>query len=319
MGSLYLYDEDFELENIPEEKRNEVVADFFKMKSNAREDKFYASNSLIYTKPFSYGVGLNALMLASWKDLCRMPSCAGIKETTYALFSHVQWSEPVFRTGCEFEQLEEPKAYAKFREEGDATIFISCKETWKAWHARWYQMHQSQIPWEEGRSNDMLPFVEYAVDIMKAELEERKESYLKEQERLNDKTLHDKEIQEIDLYLSYEQKEHFTVVDGFYAIIMARKGSARYAYAEKIGSKVLEVNGYIYEEEFSKREQGVVSSLRKIYSIIGKNGHKQYASIDFEHGMFEFVNHLNDHLGEFRFDGTYNSGPQPNHAFKTMQ
>lgn len=319
MGSLYLYDEDFELANIPEEQRNDVVADFFKMKSNAREDKFYASDALIYIKPFSFGVGLNALMLAPWRDLNRIPSCAGIKEITYALFSRVQWSEPVFRTGYTYKQLDEPKAYAKFREEGDAPTFVSCKETWKEWHAQWYRAHQDQIPWVDGKSNDILPFVEYALDIMKAELLALKESYFKEQERLNDKTLYDKEIKGIDLYLSNEQKEHFTVVEGFYAIIMAHKGSERYAYAETIGKQVLEINGYIFEDELTQREQEVAKSLRSVFSIIGKDGHKQYVSIDFEHGMFEFINHLNVHLGEFRFDGTYNSGPEQDHAFKTLR
>lgn len=100
---------------------------------------------------------------------------------------------------------------------------------------------------------------------------------------------------------------------------MAHKGAERYAYAEKIGKQILKINGYMYETELSQREQVAAKSLRSIYSIINKSRYKQYVSIDFEHGMFELINHLNDHLGEFRFDGTYNSDPEPDHAFKTLR
>ena len=319
MGSLYLYDEDFELANISADKRDEVVLKFFEMKSKAAQDTFCATYELLYEKQFSYGKGFHSLYAMNWSEMCANPSCAGIKQTTWTYLQYEYWNKPTICQVESYESISEPKTYAKFKEDGDDVCFVSDYLTWKVWHAQWYQTHQTQIHWEDGRCNDLLPFVEFATDILKSELLKLRAHYVKEQERLHDEERCVREIREIDGFLSKEQMEHFTIADGFHSLIMAHKGSERYAYAETIGKQVLEINGYIFEDELTQREQEVAKSLRSVFSIIGKDGHKQYVSIDFEHGMFEFINHLNVHLGEFRFDGTYNSGSEQDHAFKTLR
>lgn len=318
MGNLYLYDSDFELAGIPVEKRDSVLADFFLMKYEAVQDTFCASPELLYTKHFSYGEGLNSLFTMPWSELCAHPSCAGIKETTHRLFYRAMWKEPIVRNYDTYVNLPEPKALAKFREDGDDASFVTDNRTWRLWHAHWYQMHQDQIPWIEGECNALLPFVRYARDIMKAELEQHKTFYEKQREELRDEEIYKDEIEGIKKVLSQAKSNPSAITHCFHKLIMARKGSGKYAYAREIGSRILEINGYKYEEELSKREQVQVGSFRMVYSVIGREGKVQYISLDFEHGMFEFINYLNDHLGEFRFDGTLNSPPETDHAFYTV-
>lgn len=99
--------------------------------------------------------------------------------------------------------------------------------------------------------------------------------------------------------------------------IMKQKGPQIHAYADKIATDLLTENFYIHDEELSKQEQKKAGSLRKIFSIL-KNGKMQYVSIDFKHGMLEVVDYNNNHEGEYRFDGSYNTGSNPDHAFKTI-
>jgi len=61
------------------------------------------------------------------------------------------------------------------------------------------------------------------------------------------------------------------------------------------------------------------SSSKKFYrTAIIKNNEKQYNSLDFHKGMFEFHDEKGRHLGEFLFDGTMNKEAQRNHDFRTL-
>ena len=104
----------------------------------------------------------------------------------------------------------------------------------------------------------------------------------------------------------------------FHRVVMASfKHTEMTAYCREIGKKVCEVNYYQHEKDLSNKEQQHCKSLRCIYSIT-KNGQKQYISLDFHKGMFEFHDESGRHLGEFLFDGTWNKKAEESHNFKTL-
>ena len=317
MGSLYLYDDDFELANIPEEIRNEVVQDFFLMKG-AVSDEFYASSDLLHAKQFSFGMGLNSLFEMSWPELCKTPSCAGISNSTYRLLYHAMWKNPVIHEDYNYAELSEPKAYAKFREEGDTPTYITCLKSWREWHAQWYRTHQDQIPWKDGESNEVLPFVDYAIDIMRAELIKQKKYYISQQKELHNTSLYATDIKDITYALRDGAANPSVITTAFHDMVMARMANKR-AYSCEIGGMILELNGYVYESRLSEAERIAFQvAHRKIYSVIGKDGRKQYVSLDFGHGMFEFFNERGTHLGEKRYDGTRNADEETSHNLKTI-
>ncbi len=318
MGNLYLYDSDFEPASIPQKARNDVVADFFAMKSGAERDCFYASNDLMYHKQFSFGVGLYTLFTMSWPEICATPSCAGIEEMTYNLLHNALWYKPVINEGYHYDQLPEPKALAKFREVGDASTFVTNINSWKEWHASWYRAHQDQISWVDGKCNDLLPFVDYAIDVMRDELVKQKKFYIEQRNASSDSSLYITEIKEIDSALHSGGSNKSAITHAFHSLVMARKGQEMRAYACEVGGKILEVNGYTHDVGLSAAEHNASNAPRRIYTIVNRNRNKQYVSLDFGHGMFEFYDQHGTHLGERRYDGSFNSEADPSHNLKTI-
>ena len=90
-------------------------------------------------------------------------------------------------------------------------------------------------------------------------------------------------------------------------------------YASKIGGEICRCNYYTYEAELSDMERQFAKSIREIYSIVNKGGLEQFISIDFGHGMFEFHDKNGEHQGEFRFNGTLNSGVEADHRLKSLE
>lgn len=77
------------------------------------------------------------------------------------------------------------------------------------------------------------------------------------------------------------------------------------------------MNHYVYLEEASQMEASAAQSPRCIYGL-KHNERWQFVSLDMRHGFFEFVNDLGDHLGEKRFDGSFNSGSEVDHGFRVI-
>jgi hypothetical protein len=99
---------------------------------------------------------------------------------------------------------------------------------------------------------------------------------------------------------------------------MKKKGHNTEAYTIEIGEKVAELNYYVYLPNLSRNERDETKSLRTIFRLVNRHGHKQYISLDHKHGMFEYHNSDGEHIGEFKFDGTFNSGPEVSHNLKTL-
>lgn len=51
--------------------------------------------------------------------------------------------------------------------------------------------------------------------------------------------------------------------------------------------------------------------------MINRDGKRQYISLDFAHGMFEYIDSHGNHIGEYRLTGDFNSSAQTDHGFKS--
>ena len=109
------------------------------------------------------------------------------------------------------------------------------------------------------------------------------------------------------------------VVHEFHRLVMGRQGDAIGGNASSIGGEICRCNYYTYEAELSDFERQYAKNPIEIYSIINRNGKRQFISIDFHHGMFEFHDETGAHLGEYRFDGSFNSNAEADHSLKCME
>lgn len=288
MGNIKILPKGMETCSIKEEERDKVVLDFLTMKNKAEDvgDLLYAS-SLLYSYHFSYGDFLSGLVYKAWKDIVSTESLKGIKERTIELFTASFKHLPKTIDDAVFNNLEEPRTSACFKQPILTSDYIYDENSWQKWHHRWFTNNQEKIDWSRA-DNGLFPQPAIIESILKEEL------------------------------LKHQITPNEEFVNQFHEKVMRHKGTELVAYADVVGTKICKGNYYIYEQELSKNEQKACGSLRKIFSIINKDKKKQYISIDFAHGMFELHDEHGNHKGEFRFDGSYNADSETNHCFKTL-
>ena len=180
-------------------------------------------------------------------------------------------------SNSEFNRIPEPKTNGGFEITPLPAHYIYNVSTWRDWRIDYFSHNPDQIDWHKA-TNKLLPEPQDTLEIMQRELK----------------------------YFSYESTT--SIVRSFHGLVLS-KGSDMEAYIAAIGSEICRVNYYIEETELSSREQQRARSLRKIFSIM-REGHKQYISLDFEKGRFEFFNERGEHQGEFYFDGNCSSEPR---------
>lgn len=296
MGNLLLINESFELANCSETEREDKVRNFCDMTQNCKSDNdiFYALPSLA-THEYSYGNFYNDFIYKKWKELTKDPNLKGISSTSHNLLFHLCFEYPSFAKSIEkrdmFDEMPLHKGYSGLEYQNSDEPFIKCISSWHLWKISWLSNKQEEISWK--KKDPFLPNQEYSSTIL-----------------LNEIRKHHKEDK--------LEKHKKNVAITFHEEVMKYKGRDLIAYTMKIGKMICEANYYIYEGELSKKEQALSKSLRHVYSVIGNNGNKQYISLDFRHGMFEFHNSKGEHLGEFHFDGSCNSKPESDHSLKSF-
>ena len=295
-GSLLVTADTLETAYIPEKERDKAVLGFYDMKSEAERhhDRFYALE-VVYSHPFTYGAFYPSFMNMSWNDLQKCETLKGISQTTFEMMQSF-CKNPVIATlgtEAEFKEREEPQAHTGYSNPTGVTDFVNDMASWEEWHRIWNVAHQDQIDWT-GVDDQWLPRPDLIHRILRRELIAK---LGKEEAGC---------IKDAD------------VVSVFYQRVMKHKGYETEAYASRIGGEICQCNYYKPEPELSALEQKYAKSLREIYSIINQSGKVQFISIDFLHGMFEFHNENGEHLGEKRFDGSYNADSEFNHNFKCM-
>ena len=296
-GSLLLTVDELETAHIPEEDREMAISRYYEMKLEAEKhnDCFYALES-IYRHSFSYGNFYPGFVNMSWSEFLDCETLKGISQTTFQMMQTF-CQRPNIETVMdedEFQEREEPHARSGYCNPNGVKDFVNNMTSWEEWHRRWYSCHQEQIDWD-CVGDSWFPRPDLIIGILKREL-----------------------IAELGHGI-VESIDDSDVVNVFYDRVMRHKGNETEAYASKIGGEVCLRNYYVFEQELSTIERQYAKSLRRIFSIINKHGMTQFISIDFAHGMFEFHDERGVHLGEYRFDGSYNSGAEASHSLHKIE
>lgn len=305
-GSLLVTAEAMELASIPAESRDQAVDDFHRMKTEAerRHDQFYALQEL-FSHQFSYGDFYNGLIYRAWPDFHADKVLASISQRTYQLihaFSQCVMMFMPLNSEADFQQKEQPHAHTGYCNPQGLAGYVGNMPAWEEWHREWYRTHPQEIDWSHA-TNDWLPRQDLVLGILRREL---KVKFVEE----------GMEPEEAELAVATIGDE--SVAHEFHDRVMKHKGGVMGGYALEIGGEICRCNYYNYESELSDMERQYAKSMRQIYSIVNKNGKEQFISIDFGHGMFEFHDENGEHQGEFRFNGTLNSGIEADHGLKSL-
>jgi hypothetical protein len=241
----------------------------------------------------------------------------GVKRIILELFRTFGYKSPYFYTSSFPNSAD---FFTHFRESLTGVLSFSgiykgdvyCEKSHLTWKLREFTDYELAFDWTSTVDDHgffPLPFLIYK--ILRREIEKFP----------TEKIL---DVEKIDLKANYLPRVNWKPVIKsvlkelaifFHDEVLRKKGPETGAYSLTLGNEILESNGYRFEAELSSRvKEDASGSKRKIYSIL-KNGENQFVSIDFKHGMFELHNSKGEHLGESKFDGSYNSGPEASHNF----
>ena len=295
-GSLLVMSECLETADIAEIERNEAVCSFYEMKSEAERqgNRFYALSTL-FSHHFTYGEFYPAFINMSWPEFRECKTLKGINQISFEMMRAFCMNPNIniLETKEEFLAKEQPQTTSGYQNANDDEYFVNTMTDLENWQIWWYRTHNEFIDWTG--ANAWFPRLDLILRLLRREL--------------------------IDL-LGQEYADTITdcnLVNVFYEKVMKHKGTEIEAYASKIGEEVCLCNYYKFETELSTMEQQQCHSLRKIFSIINYAGRVQFVSIDFRHGMFEFHDEYGRHLGEYRFDGSLNSGAAADHNLCSIE
>lgn len=327
MGSILITQEGVETNSIEVDSRDKSFFNFYTMLEKALKfgDCCFMTEA-IYKHSYSYGDYYPAFVNLNWEDFQKIESLKGISFNTYNyITNNFLYIYPKTLTAeKDFEKLNKPRGKGGFKYSNCPEDFLCCISRWNKWHCEHLTTHPEEIKWNKNAL--FIPNVNAVYQILKEEtllyIEreyggsiEKADNRKQKIERILDKLLADKE----DYHINEDKMKPLkpnAIVLFFHRIVMPSKGrNEMTAYCKKIGKKVCEQNYYQYEGELSTNEQKACGSLREIYSIV-KNGEKQYISLDFHKGMFEFHDKKGIHLGEYLFDGTFNKKAEKSHDFK---
>lgn len=328
MGNILITQEGVETSTIQEGIRDKSLFSFYEMINKAVDDgdKCFMLETA-YQHTYSYGDYFPAFVNLSWDEFKNKKSLNGVSYNTYNYITNncQNCSPSCIVNEIEFEQKRDPRGFGGFEHTDSSEDFLCNLAYWKRWHIKYLTSHPEDIQWDKNHS--FIPNINAVHEI----LEEEIINYIRKENiaRINAATNKEKEINKIKEELFDEADYHINeditqplkinaIALLFHRVVMASfKHTEMTAYCREIGKKVCEVNYYQHEKDLSNKEQQHCKSLRCIYSIT-KNGQKQYISLDFHKGMFEFHDESGRHLGEFLFDGTWNKKAEESHNFKTL-
>lgn len=329
MGSILITQEGVETSTIEESYRDKSLYNFYMMFNKALDaaDSFFMTEDA-YKHTYSYGDYFPSFLNLSWEEFCQKESLKGINFNTYNyITNNFRNLYPKSVTNAEdFDCQKAPKGRGGFEHSNDPKDFLCNILHWEKWHCDYLTTYPKEIKWEE--NSPFIPNINAVYEILKEEIL----LYIrrKYETRVGNATNKDQEINKICEELFKDKAYHVNedikeklksnaIALLFHKVVMNsfKTHADMTAYCKKIGKRVCEVNYYQYEKDLSSKEQQLCASLRCIYGII-KNGEKQYISLDFHKGMFEFHDFWGRHLGEFYFDGTWNKKGEESHNLKTL-
>lgn len=251
---------------------------------------------------YSFGT-LEKLLYSEWPDFENNPELKGIGFNTYLRLIDCFTVNPCPKeiSNQAYKAYLKRKGYiglAKFGIPAILQPYTYDYQSYNNWQADWYRMNSSDITWSA--DSPFLPNLEYVEKVLEEELVKAG-------------------IYEYTVGDAQDSRVHKLAL-AFHEKVMRMKGAQMRSYTQDIGGKICMGNAYTYEHHLSVEESKACGGdPRSIYSI-EKNGKRQYISLDFAHGMFEFHDHKGKHLGEFHFDGSHNKSADPtdDHDLKTI-
>ena len=237
---------------------------------------------------YSFGA-LEKLLYSDWNDFENNPALKGIGFNTYLRLIDCFTINPCPNeiNNQAYKAYLNRKGYIGLAKFGIPAILLPYTydyQSYNNWQADWYRMNPSEIIWSA--DSPFLPNLEYVETVLEEELV----SAGKYEYTVGD---------------AQDSRVHKLAI-AFHDKVMRMKGGQINPYTLEIGGKICLGNAYTFEKQLSKNESKACGGdPRSIYSI-EKEGVKQYISLDFAHGMFEFHNVKGTHLGEFHFDGSPN-------------
>lgn len=251
---------------------------------------------------YSFG-SIGTLLYSEWNVFKNNPALKGIGFNTYQRLIDCFTVNPCPQeiNNQAYKAYLKRKGYIGLAKFGIPAILLPYTydyQSYNKWQSDWYRMHPSDITWSA--DSPFLPNMEYVEKVLEDELV-RASKY------------------EYTLGDAQNSRVHKLAIT-FHDKVMRMKGAQLRSYTQVIGGKICLGNAYTFEHQLSVEESKAHGGdPRSIYSI-EKNGVKQYISLDFAHGMFEFLDHKGKHQGEFHFDGSPNKPADPTgeHNFKTI-
>lgn len=291
-----------ELQDIKPEKRDDAINSFFSLLSHFKSNgMMHRVEEGFHSHTFSYGNFHNDFIYASYSKIKTTPSLCGISQRMHQLLATTFMPHPLMDkeiSAKEWAIAGHLKCNYGMVENVKASPYISTLEAWHKHREAYYADNQGAYEWNK-HDDDFLPNPTRTNEILRREITAHGLDGKLATKSIN--PLHDAGI------LFHEE-------------VAKKKGDRLEAYTRTIGEYICLANFYRYETELSAKEQRLCGSLRCIFSIVNRNGRKQYISLDFKHCMMEHHDEHGVHLGEYRFDGSLNSpSDSPSHDLKSLK
>lgn len=238
--------------------------------------------------------GYEKFKFGSYRDLLfgqfNSLTSLGVKQTTCALLSNALMKKPCLGrevSNSEWDKITSCKIDYGLQNDSNENYCTSEKE-WQAERIKFYAANPDQIDWSQ---DEWFPNKEWSERLLKEFINDGETSLEGASSNSNDveNQAHDK---------------------------LRRMGAEFQAKVSVLGADLCLGNFYIEEKKLSREEKRSFGSRRRIFSITKKNK-KQYISLDFAHGMFEYHNSSGDHLGEYRLLGTKNANGEQSHNLRS--
>ncbi len=302
MGNLLFIIRGMEVSAVPEDQRDNSVKELAEVVSYAhKESDKCCMEKGMGKHEFKYGNFFLDFVYAEWSRLCKKDELKGIQQKTLQLLQNTCADKPSLGKEIspeEFDSYEMPSARAGLNiPDIGIKDYIYNYPDWKNKKLGYLQLHQNEIDWKKAENN-FLPFRSFSDNIL---VEEIKRHGM------------EKELKD------GEATDSHAIANVFHEKIMRNKGNALFVYAREIGERICFANAYIFDDKLSRAESKATKQNRYIYRLLNSDKEMQYISIDTRHGMFEFHDKNGDHLGEYRFNGEFNSGAESDHSLKSIR
>lgn len=249
---------------------------------------------------FSFGT-IYDLFYSPWSTISQEDSLKGISQATYQMVISMYMQHPSLGKEMndeEWAKKEMLKVHYGILKIDREKNYVTEQKEWQKFRASYYASHPGCYEWKDN-DDDFLPNRLYSDKLLEVEI-------------LN--SVHKEEYEN-----AQKDKRKNVLSIFFHDYVMKAQGPNIAAYTKKIGELICTANYYKYEHDLSVRESNHNRhSMRAIYSTLNRNGEKQYISLDFKHGMFEYHDKKGKHLGEFRFTGLKNSEGETSHDLTTL-